>query len=49
MSEATMMVFLAFCFGFIFGRWGEAHRWSSNADRTQRIEWRGKLYKVSHD
>ena len=35
--------------GFLVGRSCEGNRWMDNADRIQRIEWRGGLYKVHHD
>ena len=38
--------FVGLLFGFAIGRSCEGNRWMDNAERIQRIEWRGRLFKV---
>ena len=35
--------------GYYAGMRSEGNRWADNAKRVWRIEWRGRLYKVSLD
>lgn len=49
MIEIVSLGLIVLAAGWALGRWLEAYRWSNNADRIQRIEWRGKLYKVHHE
>ena len=37
----------AFLIGFLLGNLLEGYRWANNAKRIQRLEWRGRLFKVS--
>lgn len=51
MSEIELALYVGFvCFliGGTVGTYLQANKWASNADRIQRIEWRGRLYKVNH-
>jgi len=39
---------LGFLVGLLAGCEVSQRRWRDNADQIQRIEWRGRLYKVEH-
>ena len=44
-----ILIFFSFIIGFIVGSYQMASQWAANAERPQRKEWKGNLYKVEYD
>lgn len=45
--EHLMWALIGVVAGVLIGRSCEGNRWADNARRIQRIEWRGRLFKVA--
>ena len=48
MLEISLWAFIGTLFGINLGMYAGQIRWARNADDYRRIEFNGKLYKVSH-
>ena len=47
--EYLMWALIGLVVGVVAGRSCEGNRWADNAKHIQRIEWRGRLFKVEYD